>query len=446
LQYVSPGTEVGYSNSASNNSSIGAYNRGALSELSTPSRAPSHAPFRTDTHSHPLYFTDLVDAPSRNGNTRGYGSTPSSAAAVPLPQRRSASPLSSQSALRVPAHAGSIAASKSRVGHGVGHAAASGRASAQGISAAVSFDNRDDHQQQHLESGSWTSELARKIPQDSSVAAASSRQGVLAQCMPTAYQPSSAEISSAHAAQSPRVWADASQTQRANLGSSGAAASGQDRKNGSFDVQESQQIHALKSKLLSYEGNMRIMQSALDEVRRQNIELVQASTQSKSAQVGGVLEQLTATMNQLREMQQQRDNCLLDIRAAEQRVFELEGQLSQIQSEAAAKDSLIRNLTQRCISLEKATENATSKFKAAADECKRLEREKESYQPEAAVIELQTQTARADEATAKLREAEDELQRCRYTMQHDADRLQVMCDGVAVCFCMRAASDLKALS
>ncbi len=69
-----------------------------------------------------------------------------------------------------------------------------------------------------------------------------------------------------------------------------------------------------------------------------------------------------------------------------------------------------------------------------------------SSQADAMTEELQTQTARADEATAKLREAEDELQRCRYTMQHDADRLQVMCDGVAVCFCMRAASDLKALS
>jgi hypothetical protein len=187
---------------------------------------------------------------------------------------------------------------------------------------------------------------------------------------------------------------------------------------------------------LSYEGNMRIMQCALDELRRQNIELVRASTQSKNDQVDDALRQLAIALNQLREMQQQRDDSLIAARAAEQVSFELESKLKQIQSETTSKDKQIQSLEQRRVASERAAETAALKLRAAADECKRLEKETQDVQREAEHIkaQLQAQAARADAATAKWREAEAEVQQCRHAMQLDAGRLQVFCSCGASAF------------
>jgi hypothetical protein len=240
--------------------------------------------------------------------------------------------------------------------------------------------------------------------------------------LPAANATFSAEVSASHELQSRGPQADATIVQKAT-----------------FLNHESQTIHALKSKLLSYEGNIRIMQSALDELRRQNIELVRASTQSKNDQVDDALRQLAIAMNQLREMQQQRDDSLIAVRAAEQVSFEFESKLKQIQSETTSKDMQIQSLEQRRVASEKAAETAALKLRAAADECKRLEKEAKDAQNETEHIktQLQSQAARADAATAKWREAEAEVQQCRHVMQLDAGRLQVLnsCGASALCVC-----------
>ena len=132
-------------------------------------------------------------------------------------------------------------------------------------------------------SSSWASELARKVSHVNDNSAAHSRKISLSKPMPAANATFSAEVSASQASQSQGPQADATIVQRAT-----------------FLNHESQSIHALNSKLLSYEGNMRIMQCALDELRRQNIELVRASTQSKNDQVDDALRQLAIALNQLR--------------------------------------------------------------------------------------------------------------------------------------------------
>jgi hypothetical protein len=105
------------------------------------------------------------------------------------------------------------------------------------------------------------------------------------------------------------------------------------------------------------------------------------------------------------------------------------------------KDANLQSLEKACATSVLAAETATSKLKAAADECRRLERELENVCIDTSRLkmQLQTQTARADEATAMWREAEADVRQCRHAMQLDADRLQVLfrralCACVYCCF------------
>jgi hypothetical protein len=138
---------------------------------------------------------------------------------------------------------------------------------------------------------------------------------------------------------------------------------------------------------------------------------------------------MATAVNQLRELQQQRDDSLNETRSAQKFALEAESKLNQVQSEAISKDRYIQILEQRCASSEKAAAATALQFKAAADQCKRLEKELEQAHPEVTAVKLQAQAARADEATAKWREAEAAVQQCRHAMQLDADRLQVLCGG-----------------
>ena len=163
--------------------------------------------------------------------------------------------------------------------------------------------------------------------------------------------------------------------------------------------------------------------------------LPKLSPKVMSAPAAGPVDTLTAsgaaTMNQLQEVQPQLDGSLIATRASQQVVFDLEIKLNQIQSQAVLKDRQIQVLEQRCATSEKAADTAMLKLKVAADECERLEREVENIQQKSAAMKLVAQTALADEATAKWREADSALQQCRHAMQRDADRLQVFCGGAS---------------
>jgi septal ring factor EnvC (AmiA/AmiB activator) len=57
--------------------------------------------------------------------------------------------------------------------------------------------------------------------------------------------------------------------------------------------------------------------------------------------------------------------------------------------------------------------------------------------------QLQDQTSRADEATAKWREAEADVRQCRHAMQLDADRLQVMRCEKVILMCVLLACERR---
>jgi hypothetical protein len=77
------------------------------------------------------------------------------------------------------------------------------------------------------------------------------------------------------------------------------------------------------------------------------------------------------------------------------------------------------------------TQQAESELKAALDRCDAMQQQLLQLTSQADAISgmMQAQAARADEATAKWREAEAAVQQCRHAMQLDADRLQVLCGG-----------------
>ena len=79
------------------------------------------------------------------------------------------------------------------------------------------------------------------------------------------------------------------------------------------------------------------------------------------------------------------------------------------------------------------TQQVESELKAARDRCEAMQQQLQVLASNGDMMYQKSvaQTALADEATAKWREADSALQQCRHAMQRDADRLQVFCGGAS---------------
>jgi hypothetical protein len=418
----------------------GAAYRDRLSDLSTPRSQPLRKSFQADFHSQILDAAARSVDSSQHQTTSELGRTPSSSSKSPWPRHKwSNTPQSGQTTPygHAMGHAmgGSVTRAPDASGPTIPAAFSRAAVSSQNAAAFALDEPQPKPTQRDDASSDWVKELALKVPQKGDTSGAYSRKITSVKHASASLSSSAPERAAAGDALSPlEAYLRPHAEQSAHAF---APRHGQLVSQGASPVHDSQVIFDLKSQLLSCEGNLRVMQSTIDELRRQNFELAQAASQSKNAQLVDLLQQLAATTDELREMQQQHEDSLSAARTAEQTASQLQNRLDKIQQESINRDANHQSLEKACATSVLAAETATSKLKAAADECRRLERELEivSVDTSRLKMQLQTQTARADEATAMWREAEADVRQCRHAMQLDADRLQVLFRR-ALCACV----------
>jgi hypothetical protein len=413
--------------------------RSILSSMSTPSPL-LRASYQYDSHSKipPVMASTSTAAASKHHLAAEHGSASSSSAEPAWPFHRSHSV---QSAMH--GRPGSSSATKTHAASGNAAATASSRVSAawSNAAAATSAEPNSDASRRKESSNDWARELARRVPQTAGTSAALGRTALGSKPVPALHSLTSADLAAAAAARAPldaylQPHSETPVLQRTALDGSAPAGNAQDVADGVIGSPVYlETMQALKSQLLYCEGNMRMMQSAVDELHRRNsdLEVATLSTKNeKNAQLVDVLKQLATVTDQLREAQQHREDSLNTAQAAEQSVSELRKSLDD---EVSARDAQQQALEKACAASALAAETATSKLKVAADECKRLEREIESVQLDNDRIKkmMRAQISRADEATAMWREAEADIRQCKQAMQLDAARLQVWCVSSDLC-------------
>ena len=130
---------------------------------------------------------------------------------------------------------------------------------------------------------------------------------------------------------------------------------------------------------------------------------------------------------------------------------DLEQRLQQEARRAEAVESELKAVRDRCSILESQLKSSGDSVLALQSQLSKsdgdgrrefdaiqLLLQEQASQAETLNKQLQAQTARADEATAKWREAESDIRQCKQAMQLDAARLQVWC--VSSDLCVYAAS------
>ena len=102
-----------------------------------------------------------------------------------------------------------------------------------------------------------------------------------------------------------------------------------------------------------------------------------------------------------------------------------ESELKGVRDQCSALESELKSSGDSVVALQSQLSKADGDWRHEFDAMQRQLQE-QALQMETMRQQLQDQTSRADEATAKWREAEAGTRQCRHAMQLDADRLQVM--------------------
>jgi predicted nucleic acid-binding Zn-ribbon protein len=134
---------------------------------------------------------------------------------------------------------------------------------------------------------------------------------------------------------------------------------------------------------------------------------------------------------------------------------DLDKRIQQEMRRADVAESELKAARDRCSSLESQLQGSSNSVlslqmqlsKTDSDWRRELEAMQEQLQQLVSQAdgmsgELQAKAALVDEATAKWRQAEAEVQQCRNAMQRDAERLQVMCCWRVLCGCGQCRTDL----
>ena len=116
-----------------------------------------------------------------------------------------------------------------------------------------------------------------------------------------------------------------------------------------------------------------------------------------------------------------------------QRSESAESELNAVRDRCSILESQLKSSGDSVLALQSQLSKSDSDWRREFDAIQQLLQEHAS-QAETLNKQLQAQSALADEATVKWREAEADTRQCRQSMQLDADRLQVLwrCDTVCV--------------
>ena len=110
-----------------------------------------------------------------------------------------------------------------------------------------------------------------------------------------------------------------------------------------------------------------------------------------------------------------------------------ESELKGARDQCSALESELKSSGDSVVALQSQLSKADGDWRHEFDAMQR-QLQDQALQMETLSKQLQDQTSRADEATAKWREAEAGTRQCRHAMQLDADRLQVMrCEVILMC-------------
>ena len=112
------------------------------------------------------------------------------------------------------------------------------------------------------------------------------------------------------------------------------------------------------------------------------------------------------------------------VQAEARRAEAAESQLQALQDECRHLESQLRSSNDSLLALQSQLSRSEGEWRQEFDAVQQ-QLEQQVSQAESLNRQLQAQAARADEATARSRQAEAEVQQCRHTMQLDAGRLQV---------------------
>ena len=112
-----------------------------------------------------------------------------------------------------------------------------------------------------------------------------------------------------------------------------------------------------------------------------------------------------------------------------------ESELNTVRDRCSILESQLKISGDSVLALQSQLSKSESAWRCEFDAIQQLLQEHAS-QAETLNKQLQAQSALADEATVKWREAEADTRQCRQSMQLDADRLQVLwrCDAVCVVY------------